>query len=118
MATRSATARPIMAAHWAAIFTTPMSTKSTTNGSAAKIEDRPSESLTGSKTWVYIGLTPLPAVRGPTDRLPGDYGMMFCPGPSSLIHPTRARVADLPVHHVLQRHAVPADRTGGGRGAR
>ena len=54
MATRSATDRPISAAHWAAMRTTPMSTKSTSSGNAAKIEDRPSESLTGSNTWVYM----------------------------------------------------------------
>ena len=78
MATTSATAKPMSAAHWAAMRTTPISTKSTSSGSAAKIEDSPSESLTGSKTWVYIGLTPL-LLRSPPDgpTLPGKCGTIF-----------------------------------------
>src|SRR5512133_3454121 len=108
-----------MAAHWAAMRTTPMSTKSTSSGSAAKMEDRPSESLTGSKTWVYIAPTPFFSVHRPTDptarRVRHDVRRRPFSYPDSF---TRARDADRSFHHMLQRHAVPADRAGGGGGAR
>src|SRR5512132_3031217 len=103
------------AAHWAAMRTTPRSTNSTTSGSTAKIADRPSESLTGSKTCVYMDRPP-PFVTD-SKRLGARCQMM------SALHRScnrcfRTRVEDRSLHHLLQRHAVSADRAGGGGGAR
>ena len=48
IATISATASEMSAAHCAFIFTPPSSTNSVMSGSAAKMDDTPSELLTGS----------------------------------------------------------------------
>src|SRR4051794_19152539 len=59
-ATRITTTSEMRPAHWAFIFSPPNSTNSVMIGSAAKIDDRPSESPTGSVTcWYMWGLPSL-----------------------------------------------------------
>ena len=58
-ATSMATPSAISDAHWAASRRPPRRTNSVSTGSTAKIELSPSESETGSKTWVYKRFPPL-----------------------------------------------------------
>src|SRR3954469_2008182 len=58
MATKRATASAIRDAHCAFIFNPPSSTNSVTIGSAAKIDETPSEFPTGSRTCLYMGSPP------------------------------------------------------------
>src|SRR5918999_4794764 len=100
IATSIATPRAISAAHWAAIFTPPSSTKRASTGSAAKIELRASESDTGSKFCVYTLL--LPSWRTRRWRL----------GLPLLASGETVNGARQPLRHLLQRHALPADGPG------
>src|SRR3954451_3343408 len=98
-ATSIATASEIRAAHCAFIFSPPSSTNSVTIGRTAKIADRPSESETGLKSWVY---TESPPSLGAARRLP-----------ARAIGETRIHGARRPVRHLPRRHAVPGRRAGG-----
>src|SRR5215213_960816 len=101
-----ATPSAIRAAHCAAMRTPPSKTNKVSTASTAKMELSPSELDTGSKSWVYTFALP---------RLSWDAVSRHVAWGNRKAVAERARI---PLRHLLQRHALPADGPGGRSAAR